>query len=157
MTKIFLATAMAAALFSPAIAAAYSAQDVAPPAETTTQLTLPLVEGAAASPDCGGLYDLAGSAHCMTTPLSRLPAVANVYMGALPQAGWEHIDGGDNEVLFQHRRPDDQCDFLVMFAFYDVELPEEALSEAPGYLGFILRTEGPCQVSQLEDDEAPQP
>lgn len=146
---------MLAALAALVAAPAQARQDDAPAADETS-LVLPLVEGVSAAPDCGGLYGLAGNAQCMSTPLSRLPAVAELYMTALPQAGWDHVGGGDNQVLFQHGRDDGQCDFLAMIAFYDSELSEEALASAPGYLGFILRTEGACVEVEAEG-ETPQP
>ena len=132
------------------------ARQEAAPGDGDTSLVLPLVEGVTAAPDCGGLYGLAGTAQCMTTPLPRLPAVAELYMAALPQAGWAHIGGGDNQVFFQHERDDGQCDFLFMLAFYDETLSEEALAQAPGYLGFVLRTEGVCRTPQAEGETPPQ-
>lgn len=144
---------MMAALAAAAAAPAYGQDPSASGADTS--LSLPLVEGVSAAPDCGGLYDLQGVAQCMSAPLSQLPAVAALYMAALPQAGWNHIDGGDNQVLFQHARDDGQCDFLVMLAFYDDTLPEEALADATGYLGFVLRTQGAC-VPVPPEETAPQ-
>ena len=149
--KHFLAMAAVVALSA---APAYGQEQ--PSAGGETALSLPLVEGVSAAPDCGGLYGLGGVAQCMSTPLSRLPAVAELYMTALPQAGWAHLGGGDNQVLFQNQREDGQCDFLAMIAFYDDSLPEEALADATGYLGFVLRTEGPCVEPQVEEETAPQ-
>lgn len=143
---------MLAALTALAAGPAYGQDSAGASAETS--LRLPLVEGVRAAPDCGGLYGLQGSAQCMSAPLARLPAVAELYMAALPQAGWAHVDGGENQVLFQNRRDDGQCDFLVMLAFYDDTLAEDALADATGYLGFILRTQGPCIESRIEG-EAP--
>ena len=140
LVSIIAALALSAA---PALAQDAGAPDTGAPEETTA-LTLPLVEGVSAAPDCGGLYGLAGTAQCMSAPLSRLPATAELYMAALPQAGWPHVGGGENQVLFQRVRDDGLCDFLVMLAFYDTSLPEAALESATGYLGFILRTEGAC-------------
>ncbi|MFN3817079.1 hypothetical protein [Brevundimonas sp.] len=145
---------MMAAVAAFAAAPAYG-QD-APSGGAETSLSLPLVEGVSAAPDCGGLYGLEGRAQCMSTRLSQLPAVAELYMAALPQAGWAHVDGGDNQVLFQNVRPDSQCDFLIMLAFYDDTLPEEALADATGYLGFVLRTQGACIPAQTEEETAPQ-
>ena len=124
-------------------------------AEAETALRLPLVSGVSAAPDCGGLYGLESVAQCMSAPLPQLPAVAELYMTALPQAGWAHVDGGDNQVLFQNTRDDGQCDFLVMLAFYDDTLPEDALDDATGYLGFVLRTEGTCMEPRIEEEAAP--
>ena len=42
-----------------------------------------------------------------------------------------------------------------MITFYDVELSEEALATAPGYLGFALHTGGDCLPSPTEG-ETPQ-
>ncbi|MFN3536269.1 MAG: hypothetical protein ACK4Y4_02355 [Brevundimonas sp.] len=139
-----------------ALAAAPAYGQDAPSGAAETALSLPLVEGVTAAPDCGGLYGLQGVAQCMSAPLSRLPAVAELYLAALPQAGWAHLDGGDNQVLFQHPRDDGQCDFLVMLAFYDDTLPEEALADATGYLGFVLRTQGVCIPAQIEEETVPQ-
>ncbi len=152
--RLILTALLTAAIGLPA--AAHARQEAAPEPPADTNLVLPLVEGVVAAPDCGGLYDLAGQAHCMSTPLPRLPAVAELYMAALPQAGWDHIGGGDNQVFFQHRRDDGQCDFLLMMAFFDDTLPEEALADATGYLGFVLRTEGVCQQPQAEGETPPQ-
>lgn len=107
-------------------------------------LRLPVVEGARAAPDCGGLYNLQGQATCMATWLNNLGALADLYIAALPQAGWAHVGGGDNLVVFQHPNDEGGCDILQMIAFYDIELPEEALETAPGYLGFALHTGGDC-------------
>ena len=147
---------MIAALAAFAAAPAFGQEQPSTGGETETALSLPLVEGVSAAPDCGGLYGLGGVAQCMSTPLSRLPAVAELYMTALPHAGWAHLGGGDNQVLFQNQREDGQCDFLAMIAFYDDSLPEEALADATGYLGFVLRTEGPCVEPQVEEETAPQ-
>ena len=141
---------MMAAIAACAAAAAYGQEQ--PSTGADTALSLPLVEGVSAAPDCGGLYGLEGVAQCMSTSLSRLPAVAELYMTALPQAGWAHLGGGDNQVLFQHLREDGECDFLAMVAFYDDSLPEEALADATGYLGFVLRTEGPCIEVPAEEE-----
>lgn len=150
-----MTTLLTAAALLAAAGAAHAWQEAAPDAADTS-LSLPLVEGVRAAPDCGGLYDLAGVAQCMSTPLPRLPAVAELYMTALPQAGWAHVDGGDNQVLFQHGRDDGQCDFLVMLAFYDDALTEEELADATGYLGFVLRTQGVCIPAETGEEPAPQ-
>ena len=151
MKRIALISGLAAAVTLATAPVSHARQDAAP-SEQPSNLTLPLVAGVTAAPDCGGLYGLAGNAHCMATELPRLPAVAELYMTALPQAGWPHVGGGDNQVVFQRNRDDGLCDFLVMVAFYDTAIPEEDLASATGYLGFVMRTEGACMDVPAEGE-----
>jgi hypothetical protein len=143
---------IAAALAMAAVPA--FAQDAAAPAgpQTPDALRLPLIEGVTASPDCGGLYNLAGRAQCMTAPLSRIGEAAEVYTGALLQTGWNGVGGGPNQVLFQ-RPSEDGCDVLEMITFYDFDLPEDQLATAPGYIAFAMNLDAPCM--QRAEEAAP--
>ena len=130
------------------------AQDVAapPPPQTPDSFRLPLIEGVTASPDCGGLYDMAERAQCMTAPLPRIGEVAEVYTGAMLQTGWNGAGGGPNLLLFQ-RPSEGGCDVLEMITFYDFDLPEEQLPTAPGYIALALNLDAPC----IEPAEAAAP
>ncbi|MFT4955130.1 MAG: hypothetical protein ACI8U3_001512 [Brevundimonas sp.] len=148
--RIALTAAMTVLIALPA----HARQD-ASSGQDNISLVLPVVEGARAAPDCGGLYGLAGRAQCMTAPLSEIGDIAEVYIGALGQTGWSGAGGRPNQVLFQRARSSGGCDILEMITFYDVELSEEALATAPGYLGFALHTGGDCLPPPTEG-ETPQ-
>lgn len=140
MIRIASIAAVLAVACAPAFAQEAEAQ--AGP-QTPDALRLPLIEGVAASPDCGGLYNLAGRAQCMTAPLSRIGEAAEVYTGALLQTGWSGVGGGPNQVLFQ-RPSEGGCDILEMITFYDFDLPEDQLATVPGYIAFAMSLDAPC-------------
>lgn len=144
MKRIIVAAWMAALVAVPA----HAAQDGSQVEAADTALRLPVVEGARVSPDCGGL--LSGQVQCMAAPLADISRIGELYMQALPQAGWAHVGGGDNAVLFQSPREGGGCDFLEMVAFYDPSLDEDALAVAPGYLGFTLKTDGDCLTAPID-------
>ena len=94
----------------------------------------PILSGAQASADCGGLNNLAGRAFCITAPLGQIGALAEAYVADFEARGWLPAGGDDNRVVFVKRREAGGCDGLQMVAFYDTAKP--AIAEAPAYLGF---------------------
>ncbi|MBA3999850.1 hypothetical protein [Brevundimonas sp.] len=149
--RLALIASMAALVALPA-----QARQDAAVGDENISLILPVVESARAAPDCGGLYGLAGRAQCMTAPLTEIGGLAELYVGALTQTGWRTAGGGPNQVLFERTRSSGGCDILEMITFYDVELSEEALATAPGYLGFALHTGGDCLPVPAEGETPPQ-
>ena len=124
--KSFLAMT---ALVSLALAGPVLAQSQGVPATDT-----PLLAGAAAAPDCGNLYDLAGRAFCVSAPLASVGALADSYMDHFKTQGWLPATGENNRVVLVKRRDSGGCDGIQMIAFYDTTRPTGP--EATGYLGF---------------------
>lgn len=100
---------------------------------SAAQLVLP---GATASPDCGGLFGLAGRAFCVTAPLGTIDALSEAYVKDLAAKGWLAADGSQNRVVFVKRRPGGGCAGVQMLAFYDTSKP--ATPESPGYLALAV-------------------
>ena len=95
---------------------------------------VPVLPSAQASPDCGGLNNLAGRAFCVTAPLGSVGALADAYIADLETRGWLPAGGDDNRVVFVKRREAGGCDGMQMVAFYDTT--KTAVAELPAYLGF---------------------
>ncbi len=95
---------------------------------------VPVLATAQVSPDCGGLYELAGRAFCVTANLGQIGALADAYIADLGGKGWLPAGGDDNRVVFAKRREGGGCDGLQMIAFYDTT--KTAVAELPAYLGF---------------------
>lgn len=92
----------------------------------------PLLTGATVAQDCGGLYGLAGKAHCVSAPLTSVGDLAEAYINDFKAKGWLVADGDENRIIFVKRRPAGGCDGLQMQAFYDQSRPT-----APDSLGFL--------------------
>ncbi len=92
----------------------------------------PILPGAELEAGCGGLYDLAGKAFCVTAPLASIGALAEAYIAHFETQGWIAAGGDDNRVVFVKRREAGGCDGMQVQAFYDPNRP--AAPEAPGYL-----------------------
>lgn len=120
------------------VLAAAAAQAQTPAAAPTPQggpaTDVPVLANAQVSPDCGGLYDLAGRAFCVTANLGQIGALADAYIADLGAEGWLPAGGDDNRVVFAKRRDGGGCDGLQMIAFYDTA--KTAVAELPAYLGF---------------------
>ncbi|MEJ6789475.1 hypothetical protein BrevBR_07960 [Brevundimonas sp. BR2-1] len=110
------------------------AQDPAAPAPVLTSPDALVLPGATLAPDCGGLYNLAGRAFCVSAPLAGIGALAEAYIADLGTKGWLPAGGDDNRVVFVRRRDTGGCDGLQMQAFYDTSGP--ASPGSLGYLGF---------------------
>ena len=138
MMKTLIVTAfLAGSVCAPALAQEGAAPTTAAPvaaAAGAPATDTPILTGAQASPDCGGLNNLAGRAFCITAPLSSIGALADAYIADFGTRGWLPAGGDDNRVVFVKRREAGGCDGLQMVAFYDTTKP--AIAEAPGYLGF---------------------
>lgn len=93
-----------------------------------------VLPGATLAPDCGGLYNLAGRALCVSAPLAGIGDLAEAYIADLATKGWIAAGGDDNRVVFVRRRDSGGCDGLQMQAFYDTSGPASPASL--GYLGF---------------------
>ncbi|KQY89671.1 hypothetical protein [Brevundimonas sp. Root1423] len=122
--------AVAAALMA---APAWAQQPAAPPPVLASPEAM-VLPGATLAPDCGGLYNLAGRAFCVSAPLAGIGALAEAYIADLGSRGWLTAGGDDNRVVFVRRRDGGGCDGLQMQAFYDTTRP--AGPAALGYLGF---------------------
>ncbi|HEX8660504.1 MAG TPA: hypothetical protein VF686_01465 [Brevundimonas sp.] len=130
--KIAGLAAAAALMAAPVWAQAPAAPAPAAPAVVSPDaMVLP---GATLAPDCGGLYNLAGRAFCVSAPLAGIGALADTYVADLQTKGWLTAGGDDNRVVFVRRRDGGGCDGLQMQAFYDTSRP--AGPAAIGYLGF---------------------
>ena len=92
----------------------------------------PILPGATAEPRCGGLYDLAGKAFCVTAPLASIGALAEAYIAHFESLGWIVAAGDNNRVVFIKRREAGGCDGMQFQAFYDPNRP--AGPEVPGFL-----------------------
>jgi hypothetical protein len=140
MIRIASIVAAVAALASPALAQGAAQTPAAP---TPDSFRLPLIPGISASPDCGGLYELAERFQCMTGELPIIADAAEVYISAVLQSGWEALGGAANQAVFQ-RRSEGGCDVLELITFYDFDLPEDQLAGAPGYIGMAMSLDAPC-------------
>ena len=116
--------------------AAASALVAAPAMAQASLPEIPILAGAAAAPDCGNLYGLAGRAFCISAPLAGIGGLADAYIADLGERGWIAAGGEENRVVFVRRRESGGCDGLQMQAFYDTSRP--AGPDAVGYLGFGL-------------------
>ena len=116
------------------VAAPAWAQEPATPAPILASPETMVLPGATLAPDCGGLYNLAGRAFCVSAPLAGINAVAEAYVADLQTRGWLPAGGDDNRVVFVRRRDTGGCDGLQMQAFYDTTGPAGPASL--GYLGF---------------------
>jgi hypothetical protein len=125
--SILLATVVLAAATT---AAAQTASDTAP---RGVPMEAPVLAGATADPACGGLYDLAGKAFCVTAPLASISALAESYIAHFESEGWIAAAGESNRVVFVKRKPGGGCDGMQLQAFYDTSRP--ASPQAPGYIG----------------------
>lgn len=106
---------------------------------------VPVLPNAQASPDCGGLNNLAGRAFCVTAPLGSVGALADAYIADLETRGWLPAGGDDNRVVFVKRREAGGCDGIQMVAFYDTT--KTAVAELPAYLGFATIPGDVCAQS----------
>ncbi len=123
--------AAAALMAAPAWAQEPAAPAPAPVVSSPEAMVLP---GATLAPDCGGLYNLAGRAFCVSAPLAGIGTLAEAYVADLGTRGWLPAGGDDNRVVFVRRRDGGGCDGLQMQAFYDTSGP--AGPATLGYLGF---------------------
>ena len=103
---------------------------------------VPLLQGAAAAPDCGGLSVTPDRAYCVTAPLVNMQTVGEAYIALFQAEGWQPVAGDANYVIFARRKADGQCEGLQMLAFYDTAAPNSPT--APGYLGFGAVPTMPC-------------
>lgn len=131
-------TAALGALAMAGVAQAQTETTATPPAPVQQvahgqPVEAPLLEGATASPDCGGLYNLAGQAFCVTAPLANVGALAQLYIDHFKAQGWIVAAGDENRVVFVKRKDGGGCDGMQLQAFYDVNRP--AVAEAPGFIG----------------------
>ena len=110
------------------------AQEPATPAPIVASPDAMVLPGATLAPDCGGLYNLAGRAFCVSAPLAGISTLAEAYIADLATRGWMAAGGDDNRVVFVRRRDGGGCDGLQMQAFYDTSGPAGPASL--GYLGF---------------------
>jgi hypothetical protein len=135
MKSLIAAACLTAIASAPAIAQEPQAPTAPVAAATGAPATdTPILSGAQASADCGGLNNLAGRAFCITAPLGQIGALADAYIADFGTRGWLPAGGDDNRVVFVKRREAGGCDGLQMVAFYDTSKP--AIAEAPAYLGF---------------------
>lgn len=125
--KIAVLAAAAALVAAPA----WAQEPAAPAIVSPDAMVLP---GATLAPDCGGLYNLAGRAFCVSAPLAGISAIAEAYVADLQTKGWIAAGGDENRVVFVRRRDGGGCDGLQMQAFYDTSGPTSPATL--GYLGF---------------------
>lgn len=123
--KIAVLAAAAALVAAPA----WAQEPAAPAVVSPDAMVLP---GATLAPDCGGLYNLAGRAFCVSAPLAGISALAEAYVADLQTRGWIAAGGDENRVVFVRRRDAGGCDGLQMQAFYDTSGPT-----SPGSLGYL--------------------
>lgn len=116
------------------ISTAAQAQAPAQP-QVAAPTDIPLLSGAQAAADCGGLLRLSGSAFCVTAPLGEIGALADAYIADLETRHWLAAGGDDNRVVFVKRRDVGGCDGLQMQAFYDTSKADVTATD-PGYLAF---------------------
>lgn len=133
-------------------AAAAHAQTPAPVAPQGGPADVGLLPGAALSPDCGGLNNLAGRAWCVTAPLGQVGALADAYIADLATKNWLAAGGDENRVVFIKRREAGGCDGLQMVAFYDTT--KTAVAELPGYLGFATIPGDVCAAAAAAEKPA---
>lgn len=129
-----LLAASAVLMISTAAQAQEAAQTPARP-QGVPATDIPLLPGAQAAADCGGLLHRAGSAFCVTAPLGEIGALADAYIADLASRQWLAADGDDNRVVFVKRRDGGGCDGLQMQAFYDRSKADVTATD-PGYLAF---------------------
>ena len=135
MKTLIAAVCLTAIVSAPAVAQEPQAPTASNAAAAGAPATdTPILSGAQASADCGGLNNLASRAFCITAPLGQIGALADAYVANFEARGWLPAGGDDNRVVFVKRREAGGCDGLQMVAFYDTTKP--AIAEAPGYLGF---------------------
>lgn len=124
------------------------------PAQGGPATDIPLLPGAKASPDCGGLNALAGRAFCVTAPLGGVGALAEAYIADLEAKNWLAAGGDENRVVLVKRRETGGCDGLQMIAFYDTA--KTAVAELPAYLGFATIPGDVCAQAQTAPETTPQ-
>lgn len=106
-------------------------QAAAPTAPAATDLNIPVIEGAQASPDCGGRAEVAAQAFCVSAPLTAMEAVADQYNAAFAAQGWVAAAGDDNRIVYVRRREGGGCTAFQLLAFAN-----EDQADTNGYFAF---------------------
>ena len=152
MTAALATMALAGSAWAQTTPTAPAAPAPAPQVAHGQPIDAPLLEGATAAPDCGGLYNLAGQAFCVTAPLANVGALAQLYIDHFKAEGWLVAAGDENRVVFVKRKDGGGCDGMQLQAFYDVSRP--AVPEAPGFIGMATIPGDVC-AGQTVPAEAP--
>jgi hypothetical protein len=125
-------------------AALLSGQDAPPP-----QPPLPVVAGATASPDCGGMRTIMGGENaamqCVTAPLAGIGDIARAYAAAARGHGWAVVGQVDSAQWLQRPAADGLCDRMTIVGFWDFRINPDPVPGIPGYVGVIVQHAQACE------------
>jgi hypothetical protein len=128
------------------LATALSGQAAAP----APQPAMPVIAGATASPDCGGIRQIAAGGdrpmQCVTAPMARIGDLARGYAAEAGRHGWTRVNANNNVLWMQKPNPAGVCDRLTIIAFWDLNLYPELRDDVPGYIGTIIETGRVCET-----------
>lgn len=126
------------------------AQEASPATSQAGPSGLPLLAGAMAAPDCGGL-NLA--AACVRTTIGELQTVFDAYETLFEQQGWTTVAAIDNGVVMAAPREGGGCDGLQLVAFVNEGLGTGPLD--PGFLA-VAPMVGDLCAAETQTPAAPQ-
>jgi hypothetical protein len=109
---------------------------------------LPVLEGAAAAPDCGGMPTVfeGDPVACVTAPIDRIDPLVWAYVREARARGWTDASGAANAIWLEKPGIDGKCQKLTIAGFWDFRRWPEPRPGIPGYVAVSVRSDVRCQT-----------